>query len=64
MSPTVLERLHAALEEMRLSQVDALLESHLEPNRLAREASVMPAVDMASLDEVFILSIRGGSHAP
>jgi rod shape-determining protein MreC len=44
--------------------VGYLLESRLEPNGLSREASVMPAVDMAGLDEVFILSIRGASHAP
>jgi len=39
-----------------------LLESRLEANGLSREASVMPAVDMASLDEVFILSLRKGGH--
>lgn len=44
--------------------VGYLLESRLEPNGLSREASVMPAVDMAGLDEVFILSARGASHAP
>ena len=43
--------------------VGYLLESRLEPNGLSREASVMPAVDMAGLDEVFILS-SGGGHAP
>ncbi len=44
--------------------VGYLLESRLEPNGLSREASVMPAVDMASLSEVFVLSQRGGRHAP
>jgi len=44
--------------------VGYLLESRLEPNGLSREASVMAAVDMAALDEVFILSARGASHAP
>ena len=44
--------------------VGYLLESHLEPNGLSREATVMPAVDMAALDEVFILSAKGASHAP
>lgn len=43
--------------------VGYLLESRLEPNGLSREASVLPAVDMAALSEVFILSARG-SHAP
>jgi rod shape-determining protein MreC len=42
--------------------VGYVLESKLEPNGLAREADVMPAVDMASLHEVFILSARG-AHA-
>ena len=42
--------------------VGYLLESKLEPNGLSREASVMPAVDMASLDEVFILSQRAGDR--
>lgn len=41
-----------------------VMESKLEPNKLSREASVLPAVDMASLHEVFILSARGASHAP
>jgi rod shape-determining protein MreC len=44
--------------------VGYLLESRLEPNGLSREATVMPAVDVAALDEVFILSTRGASHAP
>ena len=44
--------------------VGYLLESRVEPNGLSREATVMAAVDMASLDEVFILSARGASHAP
>ena len=43
--------------------VGYVLDSRLEPNGLSREASVMPAVDMASLGELFILSVRG-SHAP
>lgn len=44
--------------------VGYLIESKLEPNKLSREASVIPAADMASLDEVFILSARGVAHAP
>jgi len=40
-----------------------LLESRLDPNNLAREATIIPAVDMAALDLVFILSARGGAHA-
>jgi rod shape-determining protein MreC len=44
--------------------VGYLLESRLEPNGLSREATVMPAVDVTALDEVFILSARGVSHAP
>jgi rod shape-determining protein MreC len=44
--------------------VGYIIESKLEPNKLSREAAVMPAVDMASLDEVFILSARGVAHAP
>ena len=40
-----------------------LLESRLDPNGLSREATIIPAVDMAALDVVFILSARGGSHA-
>jgi rod shape-determining protein MreC len=36
--------------------VGYVLESRLEPDGLSREASVMPAVDMASLDEVFVLT--------
>jgi hypothetical protein len=35
----------------------------LEPDVLARDAAVMPAVDMAALDEVFILTRQGGRHA-
>jgi len=31
---------------------------------LSREASVMPAVDMAGLDEAFILSLGKDEHAP
>jgi rod shape-determining protein MreC len=44
--------------------VGFIIESKLEPNKLSREAAVLPAVDMASLHEVFILSARGVSHAP
>ena len=44
--------------------VGYLLDSRLEPNGLSREASVMPAVDVSGLDEVFILSLGGGGHAP
>ena len=44
--------------------VGYVLESRLEPNGLSREASVMPAVDMAALDEVFVLSLGGGRRAP
>lgn len=43
--------------------VGYVLESKLEPNKLSREAAVLPAVDMASLHEVFILSARGEAHA-
>jgi rod shape-determining protein MreC len=43
--------------------VGYLLESKLNPDGLAREASVIPAVDMAALDEVFILTRQGGRHA-
>jgi len=43
--------------------VGYLLDSSFDPNGLSREASVVPAVDMASLDLVFILSARGGSNA-
>ena len=44
--------------------VGYVLDSRLESNGLSREASVMPAVDMAALDEVFVLSLGGGQHAP
>jgi rod shape-determining protein MreC len=45
--------------------VGYLLESQVEPNGLSREASVLPAVDMATLDTVFVLSAReGGARAP
>jgi rod shape-determining protein MreC len=44
--------------------VGYVLESRLEPNKLSREAAVMPAVDLASVHDVFILSARGVSHAP
>ena len=43
--------------------VGYLLESRLEPNGLSREASVLSAVDMASLDTVFVLATRR-EHAP
>jgi rod shape-determining protein MreC len=43
--------------------VGYVLESKLEPNKLSREASVLPSVDLASLHEVYILSARG-NHAP
>lgn len=43
--------------------VGYLLESSLERDGLSREAAVMPAVDMAALDEVFILTRQGGRHA-
>ena len=39
--------------------VGYLLESKVEPNGLSREAVVMPAADLAGLEEVFILSARG-----
>ena len=41
-----------------------LLESRLEPNGLSREASVLPAVDMASLETVFVQVSTEGEHAP
>jgi rod shape-determining protein MreC len=45
--------------------VGYLLESKLDPNHLSREGSVLPAVDMASLDTVFVLAANGGGpHAP
>jgi len=43
--------------------VGYLLESSLESDGLSREAAVLPAVDMAALDEVFILTRQGGRHA-
>lgn len=43
--------------------VGYLLESHLEANGLSREATVMPAVDMASLDILFILTTGGAENA-
>lgn len=39
--------------------VGYVLESHLDSDGLSREASVIPAVDMASLDEVFVLTRQG-----
>jgi rod shape-determining protein MreC len=44
--------------------VGYLLESRLEPNGLSREASVMAAVDVTALDEVFVLSAKGDAYAP
>ena len=43
--------------------VGYLLDSKLDANGLSREATVMPAVDMASLETVFVQS-AGGAHAP
>jgi len=43
--------------------VGYLLDSRLEANGLSREATVMPAVDMASLDIVFILAKGGADNA-
>jgi len=43
--------------------VGYLLESRLEKNGLSREASVVPAADMAALDTVFIHT-AGGDRAP
>lgn len=43
--------------------VGYLLESRLEPNGLSREAEVMPAADLAAVEEVFILSLQRGRHA-
>lgn len=43
--------------------VGYLLDSKPEPNGLSREASVLSAVDMASLDTVFI-QLKGEDHAP
>ena len=39
--------------------VGYLLESRLEEGKLSREADIMPAVDLAGLQEVFILSREG-----
>ncbi len=44
--------------------VGYVLESKLEPDKLSREAAVLPAADMAALHDVFILSARGVSDAP
>jgi rod shape-determining protein MreC len=41
-----------------------LLSSTMEPQNLSREAEVMPAVDMAGLQDVFILAARGDKNAP
>ncbi|MDD4102238.1 MAG: rod shape-determining protein MreC [Kiritimatiellae bacterium] len=43
--------------------VGYLLESRIEPNGLSREAEVMPAADIAAVEEVFILSLQRGPHA-
>ena len=43
--------------------VGYLLESRLEANGLSREASLVPAADMAALDTVFIRT-EGGARAP
>lgn len=44
--------------------VGYVLSSMMEPQRLSREAEVMPAVDMAALHDVFILAAREGKHGP
>jgi rod shape-determining protein MreC len=44
--------------------VGYVLSSMMEPQNLSREAEVMPAVDMAALQDVFILAAREGKHAP
>lgn len=45
--------------------VGYVIESRLEPDGLSRVATVLPAVDMASLDEVFVLTRRKeGRRAP
>jgi hypothetical protein len=36
----------------------------MEPQNLSREAEIMPAVDMAGLQDVFILAARGDKNAP
>ncbi len=43
--------------------VGYLLDSRLEANGLSREATVMPAVDMAALDILFILTAGGADNA-
>jgi hypothetical protein len=40
--------------------VGYLLGSAVEANGLSREAEIIPAVDFASLYDVFILSVRRG----
>jgi rod shape-determining protein MreC len=42
--------------------VGYLLESRLEPNGLSREAVVLPAVDLAALEIVFILAEKAGGE--
>ncbi len=44
--------------------VGYVLSSMMEPQNLSREAEVMPAVDMAALRDVFILSTREEKHVP
>ena len=44
--------------------VGYVLSSMMEPQNLSREAEVMPAVDMAALQDVFILAAREDKHAP
>ncbi len=43
--------------------VGYLLDSRLEANGLSREATIMPAVDMAALDILFILTTGGADNA-
>ena len=44
-------------------KVGYLLESRVEKNGLTREAMIVPAVDLAGLEEVFILSTREAADA-
>jgi rod shape-determining protein MreC len=44
--------------------VGYILSSTIEPQGLSREAEIIPAVDMASLYDVFVLLIREDKHAP
>lgn len=43
--------------------VGYLLDSHIERNGLSREAEIIPAADLTSVEEVFILSVNRGGHA-